>query len=77
MQSYNRRYLSVHRAVAIKKVMEKAGLAAARIGVMGFGEYHPIAPNKSSGGKNRGNQANRRVEIWIVPPNRFLTSPAL
>ena len=67
-------YLSVHRAVAIKKVMRTAGLASARIGVMGFGEYHPVAPNKVSGGKNRGNKLNRRVEIWIVPPERFLTS---
>jgi len=67
-------YLSVHRAVSIKKVMQKAGLASARIGVMGFGEYHPVAPNKVSGGKKRGNKLNRRVEIWIVPPDRFLTS---
>ncbi len=69
-------YLSVHRAVAIKKVMQKAGLAPARIAAMGFGEYHPVAPNKTSGGKKRGNKLNRRVEIWIVPPDRFLTSPA-
>ena len=68
-------YLSVHRAVAVQKVMIKAGLAEERIGVMGFGEFHPVAPNKtSSKGKKLGNQANRRVEIWIVPPNRFLTS---
>jgi chemotaxis protein MotB len=70
-------YLSVHRAVAVKKVMQKAGLAPARIAAMGFGEYHPVAPNKtSSAGKKLGNQLNRRVEIWIVPPDRFLTSPA-
>jgi chemotaxis protein MotB len=68
-------YLSVHRAVAIKKVMQQAGLSSARIGVMGFGEYHPVAPNASSGGKKRGNKLNRRVEIWIVPPDRFLTNP--
>ena len=68
-------YLSVHRAVAVQKVMIGAGLAEERIGVMGFGEFHPVAPNKtSSTGKKLGNQANRRVEIWIVPPNRFLTS---
>jgi len=70
-------YLSAHRAVAVKKVMQKAGLVEQRIGVMGFGEYHPIAPNKtSSTGKKLGNVLNRRVEIWIVPPDRFLTSTA-
>jgi len=64
-------YLSVHRAVAVEKVMTRAGLEPKRIGVMGFGEYHPIAANAPG---NKGNVANRRVEIWIVPPDRFLTA---
>ena len=63
-------YLSAHRAVAVQNVLARAGLAAARIGMLGFGEYHPIAPNAPG---NKGNEANRRVEIWIVPPGRFLT----
>jgi chemotaxis protein MotB len=63
-------YLSVHRAVAVQEVMTEAGLAAVRIGAMGFGEYHPIAPNAAG---HKGNKVNRRVEIWIVPPSRFLT----
>ncbi len=70
----NNWYLSVHRAIAVEKKMVEAGLAAERVGVMGFGEYHPVDPNKSSSaGKPLGNKANRRVEIWIVPQNRFLT----
>jgi len=68
-------YLSVHRAVDVEKVLTAAGLAPKRIGVMGFGEYHPIAPNAPG---HKGNAKNRRVEIWIVPPGRFLTeSPAV
>ncbi len=63
-------YLSVHRAVAVQKVLQAAGLAPGRIGVMGFGEFHPVAPNAAG---KRGNKLNRRVEIWIVPPGRFLT----
>jgi len=63
-------YLSVHRAVEVEKVLEKAALAPERIGVMGFGEYHPVAPNAPG---RKGNPKNRRVEIWIVPPERFLT----
>ncbi len=63
-------YLSAHRAVEVQKQLVKSGLAPARIGVMGFGEYHPIAPNAA---KQKGNPKNRRVEIWIVPPERFLT----
>jgi flagellar motor protein MotB len=63
-------YLSVHRAVAVQKALESANLDAKRIGVMGFSEYHPVEPNRPN---KRGNKANRRVEIWIVPPDRFLT----
>ncbi len=66
-------YLSAHRAVGVEKVLEKAGIASNRIAVMGFGEYHPIAPNKAG---HKGNQINRRVEIWIVPPGSFLTPSA-
>ncbi len=66
-------YLSVHRAVEVQKVLDKAGLDPERIGVMGFGEYHPIEPNKPN---RKGNPMNRRVEIWIIPPDRFLTVSA-
>lgn len=64
-------YLSVHRSVEVQKQLVKGGLTPSRIGVMGFGEYHPIAPNAPG---QKGNQLNRRVEIWVVPPDRFLTS---
>jgi chemotaxis protein MotB len=65
-------YLSVHRAVAVEKQMSGTGLAPERIGAMGFGEYHPVAPNAPNKG---GNSLNRRVEIWIVPPDHFMTLP--
>ncbi|MBN1554764.1 MAG: OmpA family protein [Phycisphaerae bacterium] len=66
-------YLSAHRAVGIQKELIKAGLEPTRICVMGFGEYHPVAPNKPN---QKGNAANRRVEIWIVPSGAFLTGEA-
>lgn len=64
-------YLSVHRSVSVEEVLAAAGLAQDRIGVMGFSMFHPIAPNAAG---SKGNPLNRRVEIWIVPPNRFLTT---
>ena len=67
-------YLSAHRAIGVQKVLVRAGLDPVRIGVMGFGEYHPVVPNKPG---HKGNPANRRVEIWIIPPGRLLTLPAL
>jgi len=65
-------YLSAHRAVAVQQVLTEAGLAPERVCAMGFGEYHPVEPNKPG---KKGNKANRRVEIWIVSPERFLTTP--
>ena len=65
-------YLSVHRAIGVQKVLVRAGMPEARIGVMGFGEYHPIAPNRPN---KKGNPLNRRVELWILPSNRLLTRP--
>lgn len=56
-------HLSVHRAIAVSDVLQQHGVAADRIGVMGFGEYRPIAPNDSEAGRSQ----NRRVEIYIVP----------
>ncbi len=64
-------YLSVHRAVAVQKVMSAAGIDSKRIGALGFSKYHPVAANAPG---NKGNVANRRVELWIVPPDRFLTA---
>ncbi len=64
-------YLSVHRAVSVKEVLAGAGVDERRLGVLGFGQYHPVEPNQPG---NRGNPRNRRVEIWIVPPDRFLTT---
>jgi chemotaxis protein MotB len=66
----NNWYLSVHRAISVKDALSGAGVQGKRMGVMGFGEYHPVAPNAPG---KRGNPLNRRVEIWILSPDRFLT----
>ncbi len=63
--------LSLHRAGAVVKVLAVAGVEQQRMGALGFSKYHPVAPNEAG---NKGNPLNRRVEIWIVPPDRFLTA---
>lgn len=54
--------LSVWRAISVKDVLEQNGVQPARMSVVGYGEYHPVAPNPPRG----GNEANRRVEIFLV-----------
>lgn len=57
-------HLSVHRALAVLKVMEDSNVASTRLSARGFGEYRPIAENLPN---KKGNPQNRRVEIYIVP----------
>ncbi|MBN1125751.1 MAG: OmpA family protein [Sedimentisphaerales bacterium] len=57
-------HLSVHRAVAVLQVLEKNGISSKRLSARGFGEFRPVAPNEPG---NKGNPANRRVELYIVP----------
>jgi chemotaxis protein MotB len=57
-------HLSAHRAIGVLDVMVKAGVESKRASVRGFGEFRPIEPNQPG---QKGNAANRRVEIYIVP----------
>lgn len=54
-------HLSVHRAIAIEKVLEGSGVSPKRMGVAGYGQYRPIAPN----GPDGSNKKNRRVELYL------------
>jgi len=57
-------HLSVHRAISVEQLLSKDGITPERMAVKGYGEYRPIAPNKPN---KKGNPANRRVEIFIIP----------
>ncbi|MBA7636836.1 Peptidoglycan-associated lipoprotein [subsurface metagenome] len=57
-------HLSAHRAISVLNVMAKNNIAWKRLSARGFGEFRPIVPNEPG---NKGNQQNRRVEIYIVP----------
>lgn len=61
-EAYNQN-LSKRRAEAIAADLKRRGVQAARIGIQGFGEIHPVASNTTE----QGRAANRRVEIKIVP----------
>ncbi|QQE11091.1 OmpA family protein [Planctomycetota bacterium] len=54
--------LSAGRAIAVKDVLQKSGIAPTRMNISGYGEYRPIALNDAA----KGSQANRRVEIFLV-----------
>ncbi len=50
-------HLSVHRAIAVKDVLDKAGLPATRLGVMGYADQRPVGDDPAR---------NRRVEVFVV-----------
>lgn len=65
-------HLSAHRAISVAFALKKYGYAAARIGVMGYGEYRPVADNASENGAGQ----NRRVEIYLVPRGAIVQASA-
>jgi chemotaxis protein MotB len=57
-------HLSVHRAISVERMLDTNGIAPDRMAVKGYGEYRPVETNKPG---KKGNAANRRVEIFIIP----------
>jgi chemotaxis protein MotB len=56
--------LSVSRAVNVVRFLEeKANVPPKNLTATGYGQYHPIASNKSAAGRAR----NRRIEILLTP----------
>jgi chemotaxis protein MotB len=56
--------LSAARATNVVRFLsEKAGVPASRLVASGYGEFQPIASNKSAAGRAR----NRRIEILLTP----------
>ncbi len=60
--SYNQA-LSERRANAVANILKNSGTPSSRVTVLGQGENTPIASNDTEAGR----QANRRVEINIIP----------
>jgi chemotaxis protein MotB len=65
-------HLSAHRAISVASVLRNHGYPAERIGVMGYGEYRPIADNTTETGSSQ----NRRVEIYLVPKGVLVPTTA-
>lgn len=55
-------HLSVHRAIAVRDALAKAGVSDVRTSVVGYGKYRPMVQNDRNGA-----QANRRVEVYLAP----------
>ena len=66
-------HLSVHRAISVADRLQKENLAPTRIGVMGFGQFKPLAANDSDVNRRR----NRRVEMYVVPSGTFSAGVAV
>ena len=58
-------HLSTARAVAVAKAMSRFGIDSSRMGVAGFAEHQPIAPNVTASDRIK----NRRVELFVLAPD--------
>jgi chemotaxis protein MotB len=58
--------LSTTRSLAVVKLLQDQGVPAHRLSAVGYGEYHPIASNKTPQGKSQ----NRRIEIVLAPEDQ-------
>jgi len=52
--------------------LTKYGYDVRRIGVMGYGEFRPVADN----GSETGASQNRRVEIYLIPRGAIVQASA-
>ena len=55
--------LSAARAAEVVKYLQKKGVDPSRLTAAGHGEYQPVGPNTTPGGR----QANRRTDIDLMP----------
>jgi chemotaxis protein MotB len=66
--------LSAARAASVARLFADHGVAPDRLGIIGWGEYHPSVPNDSADGRNR----NRRVLVVVLSdraaPTRFYSN---
>ncbi len=62
--------MSAFRAISVMRELNTAGVPAGRMSIAGYGQQRPIAPNNPN-----GTEANRRVEIFLVPmPGRTVAA---
>jgi flagellar motor protein MotB len=69
----NNWYLSSHRAISVGDELMKQNVSAQRLGVVGYADQRPAASNATESGR----EANRRVEVLILPTQvRSTPAPA-
>jgi chemotaxis protein MotB len=65
-------HLSAHRAISVGSALQKFNYAPDRIGVMGYGEFRPVASNSGEDGQSQ----NRRVDVYLIPKGILVESSA-
>lgn len=55
--------LSAHRGLSVLEILTASGVTPERLSMRAFGEFRPLEPNAAG---KKGNQVNRRVEIFII-----------
>jgi chemotaxis protein MotB len=56
--------LAAARATSVVRLLQQQGVEGTRLHAISHGEFDPVAPNETEGGRAR----NRRIEIRLMPP---------
>lgn len=63
--------LSTSRATNVLRYLVEKGIASYRLSAVGYGEFHPVAPNDSEANRSK----NRRVDIVVIRGSERVNEP--
>lgn len=69
--------LSVARATAILRVLEKQGMTPARMAIEGYGQYYPTADNSTSQGRAKNRKVVVAISKYGLEKSNLLNPPAI
>ena len=69
--------LSVARATAILRVLEKQGMTPARMAIEGYGQYYPTADNSTSQGRAKNRKVVVAISKYGLEKSNLLNTPAI
>ncbi len=69
--------LSVFRATAILRVLEKLGLTPARMAIEGYGQYYPSADNLTSEGRAKNRKVVVAISKYGLEKSNLLQAPTI
>lgn len=69
--------LSVHRATAVLRVLDKLGMNPARMAIEGYGQYYPSADNATAQGRAKNRKVVIAISKYGLEKSNLLNTPTI